>query len=105
MDARQHELLRRRIREIIRKRNQLPQHQHHAAQGEDGGFLPFAAIPAIASALPGIIDAGKKLFGSGKHKPHAKTHKPNAHALKVKAIMKANPGMSLAEASRLAAQM
>jgi hypothetical protein len=98
MDARQSEKMRRRIRQIIAERSQ---------QGKaDGGFLPIPLLLGAASALPSIIDAGKKLFsGSGKHKPEAKTRKPNHHAMKVKKIMKENPGMSLAEASRMAAQM
>jgi hypothetical protein len=103
MDSSQHNQLRKRIRQIIRSRAHLGS-ETALPEKRKGGFLPLAAIPAVASALPGLWDFGKRLFsGSGKHKAGAKTRKPNQHALKVKKIMAENPGMSLGEASKLAA--
>ncbi len=107
MDPSQHNQLRKRIRQIIRSRANLGS-EAALPEKRKGGFLPLAAIPAVASALPGLWDFGKRLFSgsgkhSGKHKAGAKTRKPNQHALKVKKIMAENPGMSLGEASKLAA--
>ena len=88
MDRKLHNQLARRIRQIIASRAGLPEslaapasHHEHAHE-----------LPPVAH-----------LHGSGKHRADAKTRRPNKHALRVKAIMKANPGMKLAEASRLAA--
>lgn len=102
MDPKAHDHLRRRIRQIIRERTA----GHEVAEKAEGGFLPLAALPMIASALPSVIEAGKRLFGSGKHHAKAKTHSPNHHAMKVKRIMaehkaKGKP-ITLAEASKLA---
>lgn len=100
MDVQAHERLRKRIREIIAERNQIP-------EKSSGGFLHL--LPMAMTALPSVIEAGKKLFGSGKHKEGAKTRKPNEHAQLVKAIIaehkaKGTP-ISLPQASKMAKQM
>ena len=92
MDRKMHNRLAHRIRQIIASRAGLPE---------------SLASPAPPSHTEGAGVRGRGvsgISGAGKHKADAKTRKPNKHALKVKAIMAANPGMKLAEASRLAAQ-
>lgn len=100
MDVQAHDKLRKRIREIIAERNQIP-------EKPSGGFLHL--LPMALSALPSVIQAGKTLMGSGKHKEGAKTRQPNAHAKLVKQIIaehkaKGKP-ISLPEASKLAKKM
>ena len=94
MDRKVHNRLAHRIRQIIASRAGLP----------ESLASPASSSHTEGGAWMGGSVQGRGFSGAGKHKPDAKTRKPNKHALKVKAIMKANPGMKLAEASRLAAQ-
>jgi len=94
MDRKMHNRLAHRIRQIIASRAGLPESLASPASTEGGAWMGAGVRGRGVSGIS----------GAGKHKADAKTRKPNKHALKVKAIMAANPGMKLAEASRLAAQ-
>lgn len=109
--------IRRRVRQILREQAKM----HGAGfwddlkQGFDMVARPVAAIakPFLPGPLASVVSAlgygkgrrkrGGAMSGGGAPSGGAKLkRKPSAHAMAVKKIMKAHPGMPLGEASKLA---
>lgn len=65
------------------------------------GGAEKALLNRTLQALQGSGESGAGYSGAGgKHRADAKTRKPGPHAMAVKALMAAHPGISLAQASK-----